>query len=673
MIASLLNKTSRVALTLSVAGMLVASPSLAQEETETKKQEEAVSKEAVKTVPKDRYFLGGRPVLQRQKGPALGKPKSILPQPFVPKGSVKVPAAPTAENTIQDTNLLTDQSEGLVQEVSDQEAFETAVNTQTANITDDFSEASLSLLDPSGIAVLPADEGFPVEFWAGYDRDAYKALLKDFENSAGSPALSSIANKLVLSAIAFESTEDEQAILDLINARLDLLQKLGNAQGYIALLDVLPAGRDWAALSRHFANAYLIKGNIADACAVAAGQRETDNDAYWLRMTAFCKAVEANRIAVDFELGILEEVSEVHPTFYQLIDKILVEAEQQASGLVSTKVELSSPLQVDLLEAGMARLAGVVVPELALENVNPLAVAAILSNANVAGNAKADLMGLAVREGWATGDVYAQFARAYAATNEEIEAATQLAADDTRFSIDAVLGYVAGDVSKQEARPEALQLAWGRAVKQKYTSVAGGGLLSLSSDTVPNAENIASVGVLVRAALVSGNVDAAKAWYRVLRAQSADTNVDADAVLLELAPLMRLLTGEAEIGGELLDLWWQGQAANESKYERANMLFTVMEALEVTVPETAWAFVEDGPVAFGGQTPSPALWRKFLITAADGNAPAALALAYALLSEGGTASVPLSLAGSLVGTLNSMGLKQEARLIATEMLIAQGL
>ena len=35
------------------------------------------------------YFLGQQPELQRQLGPAIGKPISIMPHPFVPKGSVR--------------------------------------------------------------------------------------------------------------------------------------------------------------------------------------------------------------------------------------------------------------------------------------------------------------------------------------------------------------------------------------------------------------------------------------------------------------------------------------------------------------------------------------------------------------------------------------------------------
>ena len=368
-------------------------------------------------------------MLKRQVGPAVGKPKSILPQPFVPKGSVKVPQAP---ETVQDGDLVAVNAE---QQDPLQTELPVTQNVQDTSFpADEFSEASLALFDPSGMdASGGVGNGFSASFWEGYDRETYRARLKEFENAAGSPALVSIANKLVLSAVPVDPVEDEAAIVDFISARLDLLQKLGNAEGYSALLAALPAGRDWTALARHFTNAYLVKGNITDACALASVQRETDNDAYWLRMTAFCKAIEGNRTAVDFELGILEEVFQVQPTFYQLIDKILVEAELQGSGGVSAKVDLSAPLQIDLLEASMARLAGVGVPELALENVNPLAVAAILSNPNVEGTAKADLMGLAVREGWATGAVYAQFARAYQITPDEVEAANQLAVDDPRF------------------------------------------------------------------------------------------------------------------------------------------------------------------------------------------------------------------------------------------------
>ncbi|MCK0071194.1 hypothetical protein [Kordiimonas laminariae] len=672
MIASLLNKTSRIAIAFSVVGMMAASSVLAQDEAEEKKPQETPAVETAEPKTQNRFFLGGRPALKRQVGPSIGKPKSILPQPFVPKGSVKVPPAPALSSDIAEGEKL-----ALVnaeQQETQQGELPQVQDLQDASLpADDFSEASLALFDPSGMdASGEAGNGFSADFWQGYDRASYKERLKDFENAAGSPALVSIANKLVLSAVPVDPVEDEAVIVEFISARLDLLQKLGNAEGYSALLAALPAGRDWTALARYFTNAYLVKGNVADACILASQQRETDNDAYWLRMTAFCKAIEGNRTAVDFELGILEEVSQVQPTFYQLIDKILVEAELQSSGGVSTKVDLTAPLQVDLLEASMARLAGVGVPELALENVNPLAVAAILSNPNVAGAVKADLMGLAVREGWATGDVYAQFARAYQLTPDEVEAANQLAVDDPRFSIDAVLGNQAGNIKNPEERANALKLAWERSVRQKYASVAGGGLVALSTDTAPNAGNIETVGILARAALVSGDLDAANGWYRAVRAQSAGANDAADMLLVELAPLVALLTSD-DFNAGFLEGWWQALEADEKRFEKANLMFTLVEALGHTVPENMWTRLEEGPAVYGGQTPSPALWRKFLITANGGDKPKTLALAYRLLSEGGPAGVPAALAGSLVGNLVALGLNDEARLIATEMLISQGI
>ncbi len=690
MIASLHKLVFRFLLSVALIAGAFLSPVLSQDSTEEK---EAPPQEFNKEIEKkDRFFLGGKPILNRQNGPSVGKPKSILPQPFVPKGSIKVPAPPvvinSSENNADVVGNLDNEAilepngdyleNGIGELGSDNETFEgpedetlSSDEQQTEEIyTQDFQEAILADFDPSGLTILSAEDGFGASFWKGYDRVSYQKRINDFDNAAGSPALRKVANKVILSGVMLEQSGNEDEVVSLLDARLNLIQGLGNIEGYLGLLEALPAGRDWSGLARHFTNAHLLKGNISDACSIAQTQLENDNDAYWLRMAAFCEAIAGNRAGVDFQLSILEEINAATQTFYQLIDKILIEAEAPLSGDTSERVELISALPIDLLEANMARLAGVVVPELALNDVNPLAVASILSMPGVENSAKSDLMGLALREGWAGSGLYANFARAYPASSEEIEAAQQLLADDPRFSIDAVLAHMAGDLDSQESRTSALKLSWDRALQQKYISAAGGGLLDLSSDYTPSSQDLVSVSILVRAALVAGDAERADAWYRALRASAAGSNPEIDTILVDVAPLMAVSKGESTEG--LLPLWWAEQLTKDARYERANMLFTIVEALGNTVPETLWHNLEDGPAAFGGQTPSPALWRGFLISASQGDKPATLSYAYRLLSEGGTASVPASLAGSIVGTLNNVGLKQEAKLIALEILIAQG-
>jgi len=663
---------------------------------EANKKEETTKQQVLKPkTGKSLYFLGVRPELKRQQGPAIGQPTSILPQPFVPKGSVKIPPVPVASTEEDKARLLTEvdalsTEDGATTpdlqasvgedinanlETLRQEGTESVAETsQSALAVEGLLEAGvLKRLDPSGVAVSGAATEYATTLWQGYDRAAVMMRLSEFSETAGSPALVQIANKIALSGTVFEGEATDAEVFAFVEARLTLLRQLGNVQGYIGLLEALPNSYDWTKLSRHYTNAYLLNGKIADACSLASEQRENDDDAYWLRLVAFCEAARGNRAGVDFQLGILEEVSDVQPTFYQLIDQILVEAEQPPGAALPATVSLPASLRVDVLEATMARLARVTVTELAREAVNPLAVGLVLSLPGVTDDAKIELMGVAVRRGWASGELFSAFARNLDADSDIEQAAMQLTEEDDSFNVDAVLFHMAANPASVNERSEALKLAWARALKNSYTAIAGQGLLVLAGGEVPTA---LESSIMTRAALIAGQDEVAGRWFLTLRSQQAGTSEDLDAALVSIAPLMTIQTNNETsptFNFALLERWWQQQGPRTDRFERANLLFTILEALGATIEDEAWAWLENGPVAFEGTVPSPAQWRRFLIAANNGDTAKALSFAFRLLSEGGTSSVPASLAGSLIGTLNGMGLRDEARMIATEILISQGL
>jgi hypothetical protein len=676
----------------------------ASEQSPAANAEQAIPEAPKKLVkPEDKgkqlYFFGGRPQLNRQLGPALNAPKSILPQPFLPKGSVEIPPAPEqpvlepdeagmegedVSGTLEEATV-----EGQIPENTGLEgdvgvaASEQGLNTPSdqnvpdygtpATVGDDLLEAStLDLLDPSGMALIPAEEGYAPDFWDGYSRAEIAAKLADFKSPGTSPALKAIASHLALSATRLDAPETDTDVTSFIEARLDLLAAVGNAKAYTDLLLSLPASHDWSVLSRHFANAYLLDGKITDACDLAGTQRENDTDPYWLKLIAFCEATAANRAGVDFQLGILEEIINVDPAFYQLIDQILVEAEQPPGAVLPAPVTLASPVRIDVLEATMARLARVRVESLAAEGVNPLSVSMMISLPGVLPQAKTDLIGLAVRRGWVGGDMFALYARSVEATADAVATAELMAAEDSSFQIDATFAKAATIAPDEATRAAALSKVWQRIASQNYSMLGGRGMFALLGNSTPKAS--ASAVVLARSAIAAGKPDVAASWFRALRSQAAGTDPDIDRALVDLVPLMALMADEGvTLDTATLQIWWEAQALNEKRYEQANLLFSLLEALGEPVSDEAWGWLESGPVTLAGSAPAPAQWRRFLIAAHAGDRPAVLAALFRLLSDGGPAEVSASLAGSIVGTLKGLGLEREAKAVAAEILIGQGL
>lgn len=679
--------------TLLVCAALFVGPLWAQDTTAPEQAEEqgqAAPTEATDERPNDenlggrvsreRYYLGDSPKMRRQKGPALGRPQSILPQPFVPKGSVIVPPAPIVEPQLlpegEEQGALTSDTMDLASSEPPLEGSTVTMVDQEADSAEaQFLEAAaLELLDPSGIGLLPVAESYGASFWADYDRAAVVKGYEAYQGDITSRALAVIAKKIAKSGVTLPAPEEDGDVLAIVQARLSLLASLGDTAGYISLLERLPVERDWSALVKDFTNKHLLKGELTDACALAAAERATDADSYWLRLAAFCQAAQGNRVGVDFQLGILEEVSQIRPTFYQLIDQILIEASQAPGTVVAEVAALSNSLQVDLLEVTMARLARAKVPLLALDDVNPLAVRMMLSLPGVERAAKIDLMGLAVRRTWLDAESLAAFAVNHQPLEDETEAALAAPESDRRFVIDAALASLSSQADAGSLRADALSKLWERSVEQRIVANTAGGYISLTKDILPTSKAGKIAAVLTRAALIGGDQELAHQWFTALRAESAGSAV-VDRDLVGLAPLLAVVGGDnaPNISEQLLSLWWQGEAEQEDRYAKASLLFTTLEALGVVVPEQSWNLLEGGPAVFAGTTPSVALWRRYLIAVQNQDVPKALALSFSLMSEGGPATVSGALAGSLLGGLMELGLEKEARLIAIEMLVGQGL
>lgn len=626
----------------------------AETTAQTPEQEAAAKREAE---ARRRYYLGNAPKLKRQVGPALGSPRSILPQPYLPKGSVAVPPAPAGEAGEMVLGESEMQSDSVPQDM------EPGAEARAYSDGTPITEGELDMIDPSGTAVLAPGEGFPRTFWAGRDRAYVLRALRQLASPSTSSALNDAARKIALSGMTLPAPANDAEVDEFIDARLSLLAAYGDHQGYLALLARLPGDRDWSGISRHVANGYLLSGRIEDTCTLASEERSDDSDPYWLRIAAFCRAVKADRLGVDFQLGILEEAAEVKSTFYALLDQILIEAEQQASGVMADAPTLSAPLQVDVLEATMARLAKVTVPELSLENVNPLAVEAMLSLPGVTQQAKITLMGEALKRGWVSGDRFAAFVQTLEVSADEGMAAFETAEVDDRFELDVVFAAIAATGADAEQRAAAADMLWQRSLARGTAQSIAAGLPQLMDRPFD---------LVIRAALLSGNTDMAANTFTAIRSNVAGANSAADDALLASWPLMtvRGIVSAPEVTAARLDAWWATQAEKEDRFARAGLLYAVLEALGHEVPEHLWAALDAGPVRMDGAQVAIGPWRSFLRAAQNDDKAGALVAAFRLMERG---DIPATLAGSLVGTMRDIGFGEEANQLAAEILVLQGL
>jgi len=644
-------------------------------QAETQAQDaQAAESAAQKTVDEadGRFFLGPRPALKRQVGPALGAPRSILPQPYLPKGSIEIPPAPQTALVDQPADTGTDLTEALPdadQTVTDEALVGEDMTDQAVPTPDtDIFAGALQTLDPSGIAVLTGSRAYPNDFWAGYDRQAVEAELKKLARPSKTSAMVKAARRMALSGYLLPAPTGDADIDSFIEARLDVLAAHGDTEGYLALLSSLTPDHDWSGLSRALVDGHLLAGRIEDACAIATQERADSNDAFWLRMAVFCRAVQGDRVGVDFNLGILEEVSSVQPTFYQLTDQILVEAEQAGGTVLTSGMVLSNMLRVDVLEATMVRLAKVQVSALDLQGAKPMAAKAMLGIPGVVPEAKLQLIARGLSEGWLGADMLVDYLRAVPPT-VQLDVDTQaLMQEDMSFDGDMIVIAEAQAGADEPARADALASLKRRAEDPNKALY----LLPVLDYLQAGPVDAGVTARQIRTALVEGDMAQAGRLFTTLRAGQAGDDAAKDAVLEASWPLMVAagIPGAPEVTPDRLMAWWGQQGDDEARFAHAAILFTTLEALGHTVPEDIWGLAEEGAPQVSGPSMSPAHWRRLLVMQAEGDKAGALSLAYATTADG---AVPASYAGSLVGALRELGLTTEAHQLAVEVLVRRGL
>lgn len=677
------------------------------------------------------YFIGPKVSAERQQGPSIGAPTSILPKPLVPKGSVPMPVPedmlallPAAQDGAVtkpptkdgiDPDKIDDQPpadappiiDGALQPVN-------GVQADGAEVADpddvgDIQEGALERIDPSGLAV----DGLanPIEtVWQGYDRADVTLFLGQLAQPSLSPTLTRLAGSIAGSGFSLPAPDGLDDIIKVIDARLSVFEATANAKAYIGLIEGLPSDGDWSALSRHLARAHLLKSELTDACLIAETERERDADPYWVRLAAFCMAATGNRTGVDFQLGILEETIQVEPVFYQLLDQILIEAEQPPGAILSEPITLRGAIQADILTAAMARLARARVPAIAATGLNPLAVPLLLENPSLSIEAQSMLVAYLIERGIADGEAIAAFARSVSLQDGEGQAALAFAAqaaqspadqgqpdvavdlaqvtdtapdagavapvvDDNRLQT-TLLALIAGAGGDAQKIP-AFDYFWQHAEKGGKQAAVAPVLTALIqpegfADLTLVTPNLRAR--LARLEALSGDQQNAGGWSRGLRTSVAGQNLDVDRALVDLWPLLTFKGDNLAVNSaSRLALWWQQQAASPQAFQRANLLFSLIDAAGSEVSNDLWLKLTDGPGAFEGVTISPALWRQFELNIQNKDPLAAISSLYRLLSEVGPAELPPAISGVLVSGLMRLGFEDTARALALEVLISQKL
>lgn len=527
---------------------------------------------------------------------------------------------------------------------------------------------------PAGIEVDPLGEvatdyggtlesdsgGLPVGMWRGTDRAFVERLLPALPVVPESAALRDLARRLLLSSAEAPAGE---ARLDLTTVRAGRLAALGDRRAAAELLGGMPDSQLDAAAARLRLESAWLAGDVERACGeVPELIRRFDQDVYLHKSLIFCQAKSGQTDEAALGLGLLREQGHDDRLFFELVDVLAGNDETADVG-----AELAEPKGLHL---AMLAAAGQSLPEGAETAADPDLLATRLAAASEA--ERLALTEQAVAVGLAEPDELARLYRAEPATPDELAAAADL---DPKTPHDrAVLYQAAQAAAAPAARAGLIETALAAARRDGGYPVAARIYLPMIERIAPEAANAAFAETAGRALYLGGRYELAAAWTDLARAE-APRNPEAAAAVPVLSLLTRVAGGGEPLAWDAAAVaaWRQAQeAGGDAEADlRAARLFAVLDGLGQPAGP-AWRVLADPAAPGEAVLPHPALWFALGDAAAAGRIGETVMLALFVLGpDGPGGSHPVALARAL-SALRGIGLEEEARAIAFEAALANG-
>jgi len=519
----------------------------------------------------------------------------------------------------------------------------------------------LEALDVDSVGALGLlDGGYGPTLWQGATMSEVLDLVEALPAHALSPAVKSMVRRLLMSTAP--PPEGGTTPGDFVAARLDRLLAMGDYDGVERLLSVTP-GRDrdlrFVAVE---AGLELLKADYPKACGKATtGTRESTED-FWQQLLVLCQALSGARAEAEFGLTLMNDTGAADPIYTQLLRGLLDEAQP-----VLDTAPGATPLHIAMFRLARAGLA-----EDAVARTAPPALIAIATSSHID-----DAVAFAIARSLAEGGALApdRLRQLFEEAAFDADAlASPISASESFSGLQGLaLLYQASRAQQVDsARAEAVSLALARAQGDDVYAVTAGAFLPIIR-SIPARTDLAWFAEdAARTLIMAGETAVATGWVSILRS-AAVLDAEASEALVRLTPLIHLSgLGQAALLDREFGEWWATVEGDPAGLRRAALFLTLMEALEPGATNELWAVFGGRAGARGGIGVDLALWHRLEQAAAVGAPGRPILLASVMLGGSYAEADPLVLA-HIVRQFSRLELGGEARAIALEAAVAEGL
>jgi hypothetical protein len=548
-----------------------------------------------------------------------------------------------------------------------------------------------------------ADGGFSPQLWSGTDLELLKHILPQLPRRMISPAQRRLAQNLLLSPSlppAARTPETEVAAAEgdpvaapaltpsqwLLETRLAALTGMGEWGDVAALLELVPPDQMTESLRRIRADANLVINQINAACAEAQTALNASPDPHWQKIQVFCQLAIDQPSAATLGLALLREQRIEDPVFFWAAEMMQGARPPAPDGITQLEPlhlamlrKANAPLPAALLKVSDPTAVGILAaihpPEPAADKADKTPAAVRAERRRQADEARL----LLAERGVALGTVDAAVVRSlYGAVNAKTPAPpplSQITAGDLRGR--ALLFQAAQAQTVPTARAEVIALAIDltradRGDKGPDLTVVGRIYEPLLMEMEPTADLVWFAGSAARGLLAAGAADKAKVWLD-LAANMARTSSEAGLVADGLLPITRLLHGDGPMAPQALNAWAKTIPAEAAPAKRAVFL-NLLLAVGDPVNASDWLpTMSEPPMIENARLPAPYLWNGLAIAAREKHVGEGVVLSLVALGDDGAARAAPAAAQHVIETLRAVGRENDARAIAVETALAQGL
>lgn len=627
---------------------------------------------------------------QQEQAPPLQeaeeKPKSILfpsgiPGPYFP-GDDEIGRLAEQRLNQTDETVITDPENPLLPE-------------------DETAQSDMIEEDGSAYGTLSETQGgLSKNIWQPSTIDDIEILLTALNLPSTSPVMDQISKKLLLSVAsaptgeALEITQpentldenfvdeeipvpqiDQRLLRKFINLRINELIERGNLMDLVHFIQNLPD--DTLEVSQQNAEILMLGGDLIGACQMSRSARSStapeqeqeavQQEIFWLKMTAFCRALDENNAGAEIALDLLNEQGNIDFLFYDLVSK-LMEGPETRSRVLSSGLNTLDPLNYTILS-----LLDQPIEANLIENSSALIVSALVINPNMTPENRFQAAVKSYLSGGVSSDVLRNIYDLQEFNAMEYNNAVRMAEFDDRPLADVLL-YQAAKQSADYDKAEILDVIWQRALENNDLPRKAALNVETLMSIEPSARLINHTHQITRGLLLAGEIDRAIQWYNFARRSAVGGNGEATRALINIWPLAIIASERGEIpwSNDILELWWNGQMvlSPENRDHKAALFYALAEAFQYEVSQGKWAELITENKAGDAKSISLGVWRELIKSVAENKPAQAITLSLIAMGQDGPGSLDASGISTVVRVLRSFGLEEEARKVAIEALVA---